>query len=196
MMEIANLLLEYLRVIFTWPPLVMGSLIYFLVSQRPSIAQLRESIALLIGRIRGVSFLGGELKTEYETPPENKNEETIPPSGKGTSASSGETEPRLAKFDHEFTYFLTSSLEVNRRIISKLVDVLWSKLGFELFNSKVRTFNEKMDRIKDRINENAYQDLLGVMKESDPHLKRQDLINIYIKSKSLVDYLRGLATRR
>ncbi len=188
-MEIANLILEYLRVILSWPPLVIASLIYFLVSQR-------QSIALLMARIRRLNFPGGELNTEpYETPSENKNGETILPPGKGTSASSGEIKSELSKIDPEFTYFLTSSLEANRHIISKLVDVLWGKLGFELFNPGVKTLNEKMNLIKDKIDKNAYRDLLSVTNKSDSHPTRQDLINIYIKSKYLVDYLRGLATR-
>ncbi len=191
MMEIANLILEYLRVILSWPPLVITSLIYFLVSQR-------QPIARLIDRIRRLNFPGGELDAElrYETLPENKSGDTTPPSGKGTSASSGETEPELSKIDLEFTYFLTSSLKVNRHIILKLVDVLWAKLGFDLFNPEVKTFDEKMNFIKDKINKNACSDLFSVMDKSDPYPKRQDLINVYIKSKGLVDYLRGLATRR
>lgn len=189
-MEIANLVLEYLRVILSWPPLVITALFYFLVSQHASIAR-------LIDRIRGFNFPGGELNIErYETPSENKNGETISSRGKGASASSGEMEPGLAEIDLEFTYFLTSSLEANRLIILRLVDVLWGKFLFSMFNPGVKTFDEKMNLIKDKIDKNAYRDLVSVMNKSSPHPARQDLINVYIKSKLLVDYLRGLATRR
>ena len=182
-MEIANLVLEYLRVILSWPPLVIAALICFLVSQR-------EPITRLIDRIRGLSFPGGELNAEpYEPPLEKKSGEPAALPEKSTSTSSGE-------IDREFTYFLNSSLKANRQIISKLIDVLWDKLGLSMFNREVKKIEEKMDRIKDRIDENAYRDLLSVMNKDDQPPKRLDLINSYIKSKSLIDYLRSLATKR
>ena len=130
-MEIANLVLEYLRVILSWPPLVIAALIYLLVSQRVSIAK-------LIDRIRGFNFPGGGVNTEpsYASPVEKKSGEPAALPGKSTSTSSGE-------IDREFTYFLNSSLSANRQIISKLIDVLWDKLGLSMFNREVKKIEEK-----------------------------------------------------
>jgi hypothetical protein len=182
-MEIAQLILEYLRVLI-WPLIV----ICLAVSQK-------ETISRLISNIKKVNFPGGsaETGTYPELPKEKDEQELLPIPDKDS------TDKRIDKLDREFNKFLLWDLQSNKRIIANLMDALWTKFGFRLMSGgKVPVeFADQLEPLGERIDPKALDDLKyveAIMKKRPP--SREELMRAYLKSKVLVGYFRGLTTRR
>jgi hypothetical protein len=189
-MEIAKIVLEYLRVLI-WPLVV----IYLAVSHKTAITR-------LIGRITRVNFPGGGLETKYNPEDLSKgNDEQVllPTSAEASkSLSSDQLKDRIDRLDQEFSKHLFLDLQSNRRIIANLVDVAWRKYGLGLFGreSAQVSFSGKVEALGVRIDAKALDDLeyIKTILAKKP-LLREELMQAYFKSKLLVDYFRGLATR-
>ena len=186
-MDIAKLILEYLQVILSWPVLAALVLWYFLRSQHAVISQ-------LLNRVKQIKYPGGSLEVEqisYSSP------EELAPAPVINQNNNDDVQTGLKKLESEFVLFLVLGLETNEKIIDSLMGAICSKQGGTLFGRKLATIDEKISFLKDRIDKNAYKDLVSLFREKTKKGKdgRTGMIKEYIKSEALVDYLRGIATR-
>jgi hypothetical protein len=195
-MEIAKLLLEYLRVFLTWPPLLALVLFYLMTSQKTAITR-------LIDRIKQVNFPGGGIEAEYPELPKEKSEQAIsPPSPEESRSSPQDLLKKIDALDQDFDKYLRLNLQANKKIIANILAAIWRKSGGGLLTGLVSrgempgTFLEKIQALRDRIDPRALEDLEYLARLDGKQLSsRRELMQACIKSKLLVDYLRGLATR-
>lgn len=175
-----------MRVILTWPVLITIVLIYFLRSQK-------EVITHLIKRINQISFPGGKLDAGYDSNI-SKRAEILPASGTDGKNSAEDLPKKVSILESDFNNFLFESLQANKKIIHNLVDVFYRKGSF--FAHKSISFPEKIKAIGNSINVNALEDLryIETITES-AQTSRENIVKAYIKSKVLIDYLRGQVTK-
>jgi hypothetical protein len=182
-MNMAQLLLEYLKVLITWPFAILIVAIFFMISQR-------KAIARLIDRIRHVNFPGGKIDTEYnsELLKERSNPEISTPSV--------DPSKRIEVLEKDFNNFILAAVESNNTILDNLIKVLMDKYGVNLFDEN-KDHSVKMQLLFDRIDKNAVKDYQAIQTILNKQTSsREELMQTYVKTKLLGDYFRGLATRR
>ncbi len=190
-MEIAKMVMEYLRVLLAWPPLVAVVLLWFLVSQR-------DAIAGLIGRIKQVTFPGGGFETAQYSQLPAPATETKNTTLKDMSPNQNNVSARINVLERNFDDFLFLSFQSNVTIIMNLLDALRRKLMLDVFGgvSQPNTLLEKVQAIRGRIDPRAFEDLVEIAElMSKTPLPRERLIEAYSTSQLLIDYLRGPVTQ-
>jgi len=102
--DAAKLVLEYLRVIFAWPPIVGAVLVLFLALQRTAVAR-------LLDRIRRLSYPGGEMEMPHYDP-----QPAAAPTPEIKSAPQ-EGDATVTALARDFDHFLFVSVQAGMRII-------------------------------------------------------------------------------
>lgn len=161
---------------------------YFLKTQA-------DAIRGLIGRIKAISVLGGTLEAEKVPYPEVST--TLPPLpvAADSNAQTSDSSKTLKTLERDFGRFIWESLQVNRGTMHNLMGVIWEKYGYRLFNPQTTLFRDKLQVVRSRLDQRAFDDMQLVETADKPPSSRNDLLTLHIKSQQLVDYLRGLATR-
>ena len=189
-METAKLILEFLRVLLSWPPMIVVVSIYLMWSQK-------HAITRLIDRIKQFNFPGGGFDAEYHPElPKEKSGQTLLAMPEGTKTPTTDPSKKLDTLEEDFNTFIFHGFQSNRKVLENLVDALWKKQGLSLFQTAPANLMDKVRRIRiiDPKARNDLQKIEELLSKSSP--TRKEIMQSYIKSNLLVDYLRGLATRR
>ncbi|MBI3354450.1 MAG: hypothetical protein HY034_06145 [Nitrospirae bacterium] len=188
-MKVAELVLEYLRVILSWPFIIFIVLIYFMNSQK-------KAITRLIDRIKQVNFPGGSVETE-------KYDSELPKEvSKSVLSSNSDMTKRVELLEEDFNKFILLSLQSNKRIIDNLINAIWRKdrprlLADIVGGETTVSLSEKEQAIKNLIDPKALEDMDYIKRVlSNKSPSREEVMQAYIKSKFLLDYLNGIATHR
>jgi hypothetical protein len=190
-MPVAELLLKYIGVFFTWPPIIALVLIYFMWSQKDAVSQILIRIAELTSW--KLAFPGGALEATKYPPalPQEKEKLDLAPT---------KDEPKKADdLGTDFLKFLVHGITTNQSIIAKLMDRILAKELFAVLRiQKVpERYLEKVQALQGKLDPQAIADLneieevlRGTRKEG-----RTKLIQVYLNSQTLVWYLSDLALR-
>lgn len=186
----AKLILEFLRVLLSWPPMIATVSIYLMWSQA-------DAITRLIDRIKKVDFPGGGVDTEYPPElPKEKSGQTLLAGPAETKSLTTDPSKKLDILEDDFNKFVLYGFQSNRTVLENLVDVLWRKQGLGIFQKAPAAMMDKV-RMINIIDPKARKDLQDIEDlRGRESVTRKEIIHAYIKSNLLVDYLRGLATRR
>ena len=190
-MEIAQIVLDFLRILFSWP-VVIGVLLYlFFREYRPEIGRLIE-------RIRRLAFPGGELAAE--------NYPIQPPERESSSEASSEASPpqpqsvktaEVEDLAKDFDSFLWEAISLNRTIIQIMIDHLWNKKIGSMAGAGAQpatTLTEKMHQLRkiSDIPSGATRDL-SLIENVTRQISRQELLLAHRRSEALVWYVtRGI----
>lgn len=190
-MPVAELLLKYIGVLFTWPPIIALVLIYFMWSQKDALNQILIRIADLTSW--KLAFPGGALEaTKY--PP------AIPQEKEKLELSPPKDEPKKADdLSTDFLIFLVHGITTNQGIIAKLLDrILAKQFSMLLGIGKVpEGYLEKVQALQGKLDPQAIADLneIEVVLRGPQKHGRTELIGVYTKSQTLVWYLSDIALR-
>lgn len=183
-----NLILEYLKVILSWPPVVLLALYYFLFTQR-------EPLARLIDRVKQVDFPGGGFKTDYMAPTEEiGGQKNIPEIVVESKKIQPGDPQKTDSLEQDFNTFIYIDFQSNAKIINLLIDRAWKKFKFP-FLKPPEEIVERAKSISNAIPIAVLEDLRIVMDfltgKKRPS-NRKDLMEVYIKSKFLINYFQNL----
>lgn len=193
----AELVLEFLRVLLSWPPLVALILFYFLRVHK-------DGLGLVINRFAEfvhwkLTFPGGAIEAG-NYPPVASQEKPHRDASEGIKEGTKLAKESPAKaqndLEGEFTYFLRLGIETNLKIIETVVDKRWNKLmrgAFALMapKSSPSTVEEKIQAMGNFYDQRVLVDLSAirnVLAQQTP-APRSELITTYVKSQKLVWYL-------
>ena len=178
-MEVARLVLEYLKISVSWPVVFCLVVVYFLKRHG-------QVVNTLLLRLSSVSLPGGvKLDMPYDpTASDPPQPAPVLPLKEGD----------IESLKKDFVEFLWQGIVVNRINIGKEIDRLWSQQGPAFFldvqNTKTVTELEKLQTITkgSRNGEKAVEDFvfLGGLKGD---FARKDLLAGYRKSSVLSGYL-------
>ena len=193
-MSVAELLLRYIGVVLTWPPVVALIFLYFIGSQR-------EAIAKLIDRIAEIVFPGGSLKLPPYDGIEAQSQggpDTKKPSAQESVSTKEETEA-FEPTDKAFQVLIVRGISSNQAIIAQLLDRLWIKFRYPLFKTgnPPERYLDKVQAMEGVLNQNVTNDLNRIEKATRGDEKKgiTDLAYVYLTSQKLVWYLSDTATR-
>jgi len=191
---IAQLLLEYAKVVFTWPVAVGIIVFYFLQSQRVVVSD-------VLARITKLAFPGGEVSLDPHYPPRLEADTIVPP----RQAPAMDATQTASELEVEFTKFLLSSFSRNKFFIESLIGEIWNKLmqgafGLSTDAARAETIVDKVRAMRSilRMPNSALSDLERIESfgEND-YPPRAELLDLHNKAEALlILFLTALASRR
>jgi len=194
-MAIAQLLLQYLQVILSWPPMIVLVLLYLLFTQRTPLTRILEGFAAATAWKLSVRGVGVEV-SKY---PPGEDPEIADKVVKQIEVQ--KTTQETASSD--FTHFLVRGIVINQSVISKLLDEVWQKQltmerMFGVGKKPPERYLDKVDSVKEMLQDTAVKDLiyLETALRGDKKLETDDLINLFFKSQDLIGYLKDFVLRK
>lgn len=196
-MPTSLIVLEYIKVVLSWPVVVVFLSMIFMWT-------FRAAINALIGRVTGIVFPGGKVDApQYQPEVENDKALSAPQLSKTEKVSSLITEHisnRMLGIEKDLGEFFAYKLHANLANIEYFLDILWSKSGNACFSGKTRPASaiETIKTLSGLIDPRVIEDveyILGVFNlySKSRQMNRSNFLTAIKKSEAIIDYLRRLA---